>query len=72
MSERLLPGHKANFETIKRAVRNGDVALMSCTDKDTGEMVPVLCAVELHGGEYEFKPLAKLFNGNPYEEVLPP
>lgn len=72
MSDRLLPGHKANFETIKRAVLNGDVALMACTDKETGEMVPTLCAVERDGEEFVMKPLAKLFNGNPYDELLPP
>lgn len=70
-------GHKTMLRTLKRAFRNDDVALMECTTKDTGEKIVVLCAVETNrdpGGktEYEFKPFAQLFNGNPYETLVPP
>jgi len=68
----LSPGHKHNFELIKRAADAGDLALMDCTDAKTGAPVSVVCAVEVKKGEYTFIPLAKLFDGNPYEEVLPP
>lgn len=68
----LSPGYKHNFELIKRAADAGDLALMECTDAKTGAPVSVVCAVEVKNGEYTFIPLAKLFDGNPYEEVLPP
>jgi len=66
-------GEKANFETLNQATLNGDVCIMECKDKKTGERVPVVCAVNrLANGEMEFAPLAKLFTGNPYDEVEPP
>ena len=65
-------GYKANFETLKRAFKNKVVALMECTDAVTGKPVIAICAVNTANGEYEFSPLAKMFDGNPYEELLPP
>lgn len=65
-------GHKANFETLKRASANGDLALMECVDKATGKSVIAICAVSFDGEEYEFTPLAKMFDGNPYKELVPP
>ena len=64
--------YRNNFNTLQQAFENGDVCLMECTDKQTGEMVPTICAVELHGDEYVMVPFAKLFTGNPYEELDPP
>jgi hypothetical protein len=64
--------HTANFQTLIRAVINGDVVLMECTDAATGDPVVAICAVERDGDTFELKPLAKLFNGNPYEELIPP
>lgn len=67
------PGYKANFETLQRASENGDLALMECTDKVTGKPVMVICAVGRDDdGQYVFSPLAKMFDGNPYEEIDPP
>lgn len=65
-------GHKANFETLKEAFKNEDVILMECTDAETGKPVITVCAVDVVNGEYEFSPLAKMFDGNPFEELLPP
>lgn len=67
--------HRANFETLERAFSEGDVCLLECVDKDTGKPIPVICAVQPSGDEaapIEFVPFAKLFLGNPYEEVDPP
>lgn len=66
-----------NFETLKRAVLEENLALMECTDQATGLKVNVICAVNTTKGEddqltYEFVPLAKQFMGDPYTEVLPP
>lgn len=65
-------GYKTNFETIQRAAKNNDLALMECQDKSTGKPVMVICAVHFDGEEYNFSPLAKMFDGNPYEELIPP
>lgn len=65
-------GAKRNFETIKTACKANKLALMECTDVHTGKPVNVLCAVNVIDGEYEMVPLARLFDGNPYDELLPP
>jgi hypothetical protein len=72
----ILEGYKKNFETLQKAADNGDLALMECTDRKTGQIVNVVCAVERHPEtpeeEYHMIPLAKMFDGNPYEELNPP
>lgn len=65
-------GYKGNFETLKRAVKDGNIALMECTDSKTGQPVYTVCAVQRTSGSFEMVPLAKLFDGNPYEELTPP
>lgn len=66
-------GYKRNFETLRKAVLQGDVALMECQLAATGEVVAVICAANrLPGGEVEFVPFTTMFNGNPYELVNPP
>jgi hypothetical protein len=75
----IVQDHKQNFETLKRAFAEGQVALMDCILLETGEHVAVICAVgwqsDLNvkgGGEYTFTPFAMFFNGNPFELLLPP
>jgi len=65
-------GYKNNFETMKHAFANGDVALMECTDVATGKPVITICAVQTDQEGCTFVPLAKMFDGNPYEELNPP
>jgi hypothetical protein len=65
-------GYKNNFKTLCRAIRSGDVCLMECTDAATGNPAVVVCAVQRDGDSFEMVPFAKLFDGNPYEELLPP
>lgn len=66
-------GHKTNFETLQRASDNGDLALMECTDRETGEPVYVVCAVYRdEQGFYNTVPMARMFDGNPYEQLRPP
>ena len=65
-------GYKTNFDTLCRAIRHGDVALMECNDAKTGQPVVVVCAVQTEGGSFEMIPIAKMFDGNPYEELIPP
>jgi len=67
------PGYQHNFETLKRAFANGDVCLMECKDKATGKEVAVVCGVQRSGdGMIDMVPMAKLFDGNPYEQLLSP
>lgn len=65
-------GYQANFETLKRAARDGALCIMECTDAKTGKPVITICAAGFDGKEYQMTPLAKMFDGNPYEELLPP
>ena len=64
--------HKPNFETLKEAFANGDVALMECQLKSTGEAVAVVVALNQDGEDFSFVPFAIMFNGNPYELLNPP
>ena len=69
----LSSGHKTNFETLQVAFSNGDVALMECQLAATDEKVAVVCAANpLPSGEIAFVPFAMLFNGNPYDLLIPP
>jgi len=61
-----------NFQTLSTAFDNDNVCLLECKDQKTGEFVPVICAVHMDGDEYVLTPFAKMFTGNPYEEVDPP
>ena len=67
-------GHKSNLETIIRAAKDGRLALVECTDRLSKEPVAVLCAIggpdDL--GEYEIVPFARMFEGNPYDQLDPP
>jgi hypothetical protein len=63
---------KANFNTLQNACKAGRLAVLDCQDAKTGESVPVIVAINLDGQEYAFVPLAKMFVGNPYDELNPP
>lgn len=62
---------RKNFNTLLDAARAGHLALVECTDKVTGRYVATICACN-EGAEIEMVPLAKLFDGNPYDELDPP
>jgi len=68
-------GHKANFDQLKKAFANDDVALMSCTDRTNGEQLTAICAVNRGVGEksdeYEFVPFAFMVMESPYERLIP-
>ena len=65
-------GDKRNFDTLLKAAKHGELALLECQDSSSGEARSVICAVNRDGEGFEFVPLAKLFSGNPYDEVTPP
>lgn len=62
-----------NFDTLVRACRNGDVCLIECKDAMTKKPVMTVCAVNrLKNDMIDTVPVAKLFDGNPYEELISP
>ena len=64
---------KANFETLRQAIQNGDVALMECQLVSTGESTAVICAVNRKPDQsVAFVPIAQLFAGDPYTLLNPP
>jgi hypothetical protein len=67
-------GYLANFKTLSRAFANKDAGLVECTDATTGKPVIVVCAFQHNTatGEVTAIPLAKMFDGNPYDELVPP
>lgn len=69
----MIPDHiRANFQTLMRAAENGDVALMECSDAESGVPRYVICAIGRNGGEYLFTPFGHLAEGDPYEAYHPP
>ena len=65
-------GMKTNFETLKRAAINGDLALVDCFDVITGESLGCIYAINRENNEYEMVPLAIMPYQSLYERVLPP
>lgn len=63
--------YRRNFETLLRAARDGNLALMECTDALTGVPRYVLCAVGRDNGEYVMTPFGHLHDSNPYDAYLP-
>ena len=71
-SQPLLPEQMQNFDTIKRAARNDDLALVQCTDAQTGQFVAAVCVVNRNpDGSMEFIPVARMLN-DPFKELVPP
>ncbi len=64
-------GHVTNLETIYRAARNNDLAVMEVNRIGSGEPAHLLVAVGRDGDEFNITPLAQLFDDNPYEQFMP-
>ena len=69
--ERVPSGHENNLQTIIKAAKNDDLILIHVRQK-SGNYVTVLAATNRVGNNIDIVPLAKLFDGNPYEELEPP
>lgn len=63
---------RQNFSTLLRAAESGDLALVECTDAETGEPRYVICAVGREGSDYVITPFGHLHDGNPFDAYLPP
>ncbi|MBX9864152.1 MAG: hypothetical protein K2Y42_15540 [Hyphomicrobium sp.] len=67
-----IPDHaRANFQMLLRAAADGNLALMECTDSETGETRYVICAVGNDDVDYVFTPFGHLAEGNPFEAYRP-
>lgn len=60
------------FSEVCDAVHANELCLAECTDRRTGKKVSVICAATTKNGIIHLRPLARLFSGNPYNEVAPP
>lgn len=65
-------GYKTNFQTLSTAFEEGAACLLQCRDAQTGEPVYAICAVNRVKDDFEFIPFARLFDGNPFEQLVPP
>lgn len=63
---------RTNFETLVKAAQAGDLALMECTEVESGEIRYVLCAVGRNDGDFVMTPFGHLALGNPYDAYVPP
>jgi predicted GTPase len=68
----LNPNDVTNFETLKKAFRNDDVALMECTDAKTGEYRAVICMVHKDGADYQITPVCHMPASNPFDLYVEP
>lgn len=73
-AEPLTEGEQANFETLRKAFANDDVALVRSADMQTGERVALVCAVYRDDENLiNMVPLGMLTPGvNPYERFVGP
>lgn len=61
--------YKSNFETLQKAIKNGDACIVKVIENKTGELRVAVCAIQPDGESgVMFVPLALLFDGNPYED----
>jgi Family of unknown function (DUF6117) len=68
----LQEGDKANFQTLLRAAKAGNLTLVESKDAETGEYRAVLAAVAFDGKEYNITPFGHLCTGNPFEQYVDP
>ena len=64
--------YRHNFQTLLRVAADGNLALMECSDAESGDPRYVICAVGRAEGDYVMTPFGHLHDGNPFEAYLPP
>jgi hypothetical protein len=62
---------KRNFEAMRIACKNGDLALVECTDADTGRRIVAICAVNCERA-YELVPIAEMLGRRQRQRIEPP
>lgn len=66
-TKKLRKGDLANFKTLLRAAKEGNLALVSSTRKSDGAQVALVCAMNATDEHVFPSPLAVMVEGNPYE-----
>jgi len=70
---RLRKGDRMNFETLRRAFVNGDLALVSAIRKADRKPVALVCAMQTNEDEtITPMPLAVMIEGNPFDRFEDP
>jgi len=65
----LTESDRENFDTLLRAAKDGNLALLECKDAKTGEYRAVICAVGSNG----MTPFGHLHSdGDPFNAYIPP
>ena len=67
---------KSNFHTLGQAFEKGDIALLECRDRNTGEPAYAICTINIlreadREPEIEMVPIGLMFNIDPYEMLIP-
>jgi stress response protein SCP2 len=65
-------GYKKNFQQLLLAARNQDLALVEVADEATQRPAVIITEIYFDGTHYNFVPMARMFDGNPCEELEPP
>lgn len=71
MTPPLKASDKDNFETLRRAMKDGNLALVSSIRKSDRQPVALICAIGWEDSEYTITPLAVMVEGNPFEDFEP-
>ena len=68
----LNPAHISNFETMRKASKNGDLALLECTWAGTEKTAATIVVAQRHSdGGVTFLPIAVMLE-DPFKELNPP
>jgi uncharacterized protein DUF6117 len=67
---------RANFHTLEKAFKNGDITLLECRDRNNGEPAYAICAINFprqagREPEIEMVPFGLMFNDDPYDMLIP-
>ena len=67
---------KTNFHTLGKAFEKGDIALIECRERNTGEPAYAICAINVLRQancepEIEMVPFGLMFKSDPYEMLIP-
>jgi Family of unknown function (DUF6117) len=67
---------KTNFHTLGKAFEKGDIALLECRDRSTGEPEYAICAINIRRQadrepEIEMVAFGLMFSSDPYEALIP-
>ncbi len=63
---------RMTFHNLTDCAREHTLVLAQCEDRKTGKKTYVVCEQYSDHGAIRFNPVARLFDGNPYNEITPP